>query len=112
MIERKKGAIVNISSIAATSDIPYLSIYAASKAFVLFLSKGVTGEYTDIPGIHIQTVTPGYVSTNMIAFSSLIHTPNPFTPTPAQFAACAVATIGYTSITTGYYTHGVMKWFV
>ena len=31
MLEKQKGAIVNVSSIAASSDIPYLAIYAASK---------------------------------------------------------------------------------
>jgi len=111
MIEKKKGAVVNISSIAANSDIPYLGLYAASKIFVKYLSKATASEYSNIPGIHIQTVTPAYVSTNMISFNAYLHAPNPFTPTAGRFAACAVSTIGYTSVTTGYYTHGVMKWF-
>lgn len=111
MVEKGKGAVVNISSIAANSDIPYLGLYAASKIFVKYLSKATASEYTHLPGIHIQTVTPAYVSTNMISFNQYLHAPNPFTPTASHFAACAVSTIGYTSVTTGYYTHGVMKWF-
>ena len=35
MIEKKKGAVVNISSIAANSDIPYLGLYAASKVRIV-----------------------------------------------------------------------------
>uniref|UniRef100_A0A2P2I3Z9 Inactive hydroxysteroid dehydrogenase-like protein 1 n=2 Tax=Hirondellea gigas TaxID=1518452 RepID=A0A2P2I3Z9_9CRUS len=113
MLKKNKGAIVNIASIAATGPIPLLGIYAASKAFVEFLSLSMNSEYYwGHRGITIQTVTPAYVSTNMTSFSKWTHTPNPATPTPAQFAASAVSTIGYTDFTTGFWAHGIMKWIV
>ncbi|KAF2356499.1 Short-chain dehydrogenase/reductase SDR [Trinorchestia longiramus] len=112
MLARNKGAIVNISSIAAYGPMPLLSIYAASKAFVEYLSVAVASENCCRRGVTVQTVTPCYVSTNMTSFSKYTHTPNIFIPTPAQFAASAVSSIGYTHYTTGYWSHGVQKWFV
>ncbi|XP_047740237.1 inactive hydroxysteroid dehydrogenase-like protein 1 isoform X2 [Hyalella azteca] len=112
MLARGKGAVVNIASIAAYGPMPMLSIYAASKAFVEFLSRAVACDYFMRRGITVQTVTPCYVSTNMTSFSKYTHSTNLFIPTPAQFAASAVSSIGYTDYTTGYWTHGIQKWFV
>lgn len=55
MLERKRGAIMNISSGSATlvAALPLLTEYAASKAFVDAFSKSLAEEYRD-KGIHIQ----------------------------------------------------------
>jgi len=112
MVNKEKGAIVNIASIASSCPIPFLGIYAASKVFVKYVSEAVAWEYSGLPGISVQTVCPGYVRTNMVAFSPFLRHSNLFVPTPSQFAACATASIGYTSTTTGYYTHGFLKWLM
>jgi 17beta-estradiol 17-dehydrogenase / very-long-chain 3-oxoacyl-CoA reductase len=54
MISRKRGCIVNISSAsAAVTACPMLAVYAASKSFVVSLSKALAAEY-ESKGIHIQ----------------------------------------------------------
>ena len=46
MLERKAGAVLNISSFLAYGG-PLLSVYAASKAFVMQLSEDLNREYRD-----------------------------------------------------------------
>ena len=46
MVERKTGAVLNISSFLAHGG-PLLSVYAASKAFVMQLSEDLNREYRD-----------------------------------------------------------------
>lgn len=111
MLARKKGAIINIASIAGSGPIPLMGIYAASKAFVEYFSLALENEYSGT-GITIQTVTPSYVATNMTSFSPLINTPSLVTPTADTYVANAVRTLGYTSLTSGYWTHGIQSWIV
>ena len=58
MQERGSGAIVNLSSIAGFQPIPYMSIYAATKAFVLNFSEALWAENKD-RGVRILAVCPG-----------------------------------------------------
>ena len=58
MKARKKGAIVNVSSIAGFQPLPYMSVYAATKAFVLSFSEALWAENKDF-GIHILALCPG-----------------------------------------------------
>ena len=46
MVERKRGVIINLSSFLAYGG-PLLSVYAASKAFVMQFSKDLQLEYQD-----------------------------------------------------------------
>ncbi|KAL1487052.1 hypothetical protein MTO96_008356 [Rhipicephalus appendiculatus] len=64
MDERRRGVIINVSSISAMHPLPLLSAYAASKAYLDNLSQGLHAEYKD-RGIFIQSVMPAYVSTKM-----------------------------------------------
>lgn len=58
MQQRKDGAIVNVSSIAAFQPIPYMSVYAASKAFLLNFTEALWAENKD-SGVRILAVCPG-----------------------------------------------------
>jgi uncharacterized protein len=58
MQERRDGAIINVSSIAAFQPIPYMSVYAASKAFILNFSEALWAENKDF-GVKILVVCPG-----------------------------------------------------
>ena len=40
MLRKKKGAIINISSVAAMGPQPFATIYSATKAYVDFFSRG------------------------------------------------------------------------
>ena len=58
MQQRNSGAIVNVSSIAAFQPVPYMSVYAASKAFVLNFSEALWEENKD-NDVNILVVCPG-----------------------------------------------------
>jgi len=83
MIERKSGAIVNVSSIAARNGGGLgASVYAAAKAAVMTITKGWARELAPL-GIRVNAVSPGTVdnyfhqqfSTRQILDSVIAQTP-------------------------------------
>ncbi|HEU0196683.1 MAG TPA: SDR family oxidoreductase [Nevskiaceae bacterium] len=62
MLARGRGAIVNVASLAGMQALPYMSVYAATKAFVLSFSTGLWAEVHD-RGVHVLAVCPGPVDT-------------------------------------------------
>jgi uncharacterized protein len=70
MQQRNSGAIINVASIAAFQPMPYMSVYAATKAFVLSFSSALWAENKD-RGIYVQCLCPGATETNFAAFSGL-----------------------------------------
>lgn len=58
MQQRQNGAIVNVSSIAGFQPVPYMSVYAASKAFVLNFSEALWAENKN-KGVNILVSCPG-----------------------------------------------------
>jgi len=59
----ERAWILNISSMAAFTPMPYKTVYPASKAFVYFLSRGLSEELKDSP-ISVSVVHPGPIMTN------------------------------------------------
>jgi uncharacterized protein len=70
MQSRGQGAVINVASIAAFQPMPYMSVYAASKAFVLSFSSALWAENKD-RGIYVQCLCPGATETNFAAVSGL-----------------------------------------
>ena len=66
MRERKRGAIVNISSIAGKLTLPWFTLYSVSKFAIGSLTDGLRMELKPW-GIHTMTVWPGYVKTDFQA---------------------------------------------
>lgn len=66
MVERRKGAIINIGSGSseAIPSFPLYSIYAASKRYVAQFSRSLYVEYRN-KGIDVQCQAPLYVETKM-----------------------------------------------
>lgn len=62
MIERHRGAILNIASTAAFQPTPYMAVYGATKSFVLSFSVSLWRELAG-SGIHVTCVCPGPVKT-------------------------------------------------
>lgn len=62
MVERRKGAILNVASTAAFQPMPGQSGYAATKAFVLAYSQGLQGELRG-KGVTVTVLCPGPVDT-------------------------------------------------
>jgi short-subunit dehydrogenase len=74
MLERGEGAVINVASVAAHQPVPYLAVYAATKAFVLSFSEALWAEYKD-RGIRVLSLNPGATKTE---FHSVAKMPENF----------------------------------
>lgn len=63
MQQRQEGAIINVSSIAGFQPLPYLSVYGATKAFVLSFSEALWAENQNT-GVKIMALCPGPTESN------------------------------------------------
>ena len=63
MRERKRGKIINVSSAASFRPVPYMSTYAATKAFVTSFSEAIAEENREF-GIQVLACCPGATATN------------------------------------------------
>jgi short-subunit dehydrogenase len=59
---QSRAYILNIASSAAYQAVPYLSLYAATKAFVLTFSRGLRQELKDSP-VSVTCISPGATDT-------------------------------------------------
>ncbi len=65
MVERKRGRIVNVVTLAAGGPFPYASAYSSSKAAVMNLTASLaaaTGPY----GVSVFAISPGLVRTSLL----------------------------------------------
>jgi hypothetical protein len=60
MIERHRGTVVNIASLAGFQGVPGMAYYSATKAFVVRLTEALTGELRG-SGVRIFAVCPGFI---------------------------------------------------
>jgi len=65
MVSRGGGWIVNVASNAAFQPVPYLTVYAATKAFVLSFSEGLAEELRGT-GVRVQALCPGITATEFL----------------------------------------------
>jgi hypothetical protein len=63
MRAQRRGAIINVSSVAGLMPLPYLALYAATKAFMVSLGEAVDREARTY-GVTVQTCCPGRTSTD------------------------------------------------
>lgn len=62
MVQRGRGHIVGISSIAAYRGLPKYAVYSASKAYLSALLEGIRVDLRGT-GVHVTDIRPGYVKT-------------------------------------------------
>ena len=62
----KDSHIVQLCSLSSFQPVPYLNVYASTKAFVLSYSQGLNAELKDRK-IHVMAVCPGWVETEFFA---------------------------------------------
>ena len=63
MLARKHGTIISVASVAGFFPIPYMTEYAATKAFLIAFSEGLARE-TRKQGVTIQVCCPGFTDTD------------------------------------------------
>lgn len=63
MRQRGSGSIINVASIAGFQPIPYLSVYAASKAFIVSFSEALWAENRQY-GVRVLVTCPGPTETD------------------------------------------------
>ena len=69
-LRKSRGWVVNLASIAGTTPVPILPIYAASKAAVISLTHSLNADLDD-DGVRAIAICPGFVDTPMADFSGL-----------------------------------------
>jgi NAD(P)-dependent dehydrogenase (short-subunit alcohol dehydrogenase family) len=66
MLERRRGSIVNVASIAGLAGIGYRGAYNASKHGLVGLTKTLAAEWGG-RGVRVNAVCPGWIKTEMDA---------------------------------------------
>ncbi len=66
MVERRRGRILNVASIAAFQPVPSLATYAATKAYVLSLTESLAEELRG-SGVTFTALCPGITDTPMVS---------------------------------------------
>ncbi|XP_048210987.1 inactive hydroxysteroid dehydrogenase-like protein 1 [Perognathus longimembris pacificus] len=110
MVERKRGAIVTISSGSCCKPTPQLAAFSASKAYLDHFSRALQYEYAS-KGIFVQSLIPFYVAANGAAAGSVLHRCPWLAPSPKVYAHHAVSTLGISKRTTGYWSHSIQFLF-
>ncbi|XP_007941266.1 very-long-chain 3-oxoacyl-CoA reductase-like [Orycteropus afer afer] len=104
MVSRRRGLILNLSSVAGNQPHPLFAVYAATKAFVRNFSLAVAAEYFS-EGVTVQTVSPCLVSTNINNHPKT----GLLVKSPKDWAEQAVNTLGLSSHISGCLSHHVQE---
>ena len=66
MVPRRRGALLNVSSVASFAPTPESATYSAAKSFVLFFTEALHDELAP-DGVHVSVLCPGFTRTNFQA---------------------------------------------
>jgi short-subunit dehydrogenase len=96
MIERGQGAVLNVVSMSAFQPVPYLAVYAASKAFVLSLTESMATELEGT-GVTVQALCPGNIPTEFQAVAGTSDVKFSRTPAtkPAEVVEASLAALDH-----------------
>lgn len=100
----RSSAIINLSSISGSAPTPFLTVYAASKAFNRNFSRALALECLE-GGVDVQSVDPGFVISNMSRMKKASLT----VCTARRCANDSLRKLPYQDVTP-YFAHGVMQW--
>jgi short-subunit dehydrogenase len=94
MVKNKHGRVLNLGSTGSIIPCPYDAVYAATKAFILSVSKGINAELKGT-GVSITTLCPGSTNTEFAKKAGIEKTLlfNIFVMNPEK-----VAKIGYIAL--------------
>ncbi|HEV7860225.1 MAG TPA: SDR family oxidoreductase [Pyrinomonadaceae bacterium] len=92
MRERKRGAIINVASTASFQPVPFMSTYAATKAFVLSFSEALWEENRPY-GIKVLALCPGVTETNFFEAAQIDRPPGRVVQTPEAVVETALGAL-------------------
>ena len=97
---------INLFSIAISLYISFLRLifFKYFQSFLDYFARALQYEYKD-SGVIVQSLMPFYVATRMTRYSKTLSKPSLMIPSAEDYARSAVATLGYTSRTSGYWPH-------
>lgn len=112
MLERENGAILNVASTAAFQPGPYMAVYYASKAYVLYLSEALSYELED-RGVTVSCLCPGPTKTGFQEEASMDDS-GVLDEMPIWYRAQDVAEYGYRALEDGepVAVHGWFNYFL
>jgi short-subunit dehydrogenase len=90
MRARGKGAIINVASTAGFQPVPYMTTYAATKAFVLSFSEALWEE-NRLYGIKIMALCPGVTDTNFFEAAQIEKPPMRAIQSPEEVVETALS---------------------
>jgi len=94
MLALNQGAIMNVASTAAFMPGPLMSVYYASKAFVLSFSQALANELKDT-NITVNTLCPGPTETEFARVAQMDNSKLFSSPLMSVMDAASVARMGY-----------------
>ncbi|CAL8085001.1 unnamed protein product [Calicophoron daubneyi] len=94
-------AIINVASFSGLIPFPYISLYGASKAFVVHFTEVLCQELGQAKVI-LQAVCPSLVATKMSKAR-----PRLFVPIPKTYVSSALDMLGVETVTLGYLPHAL-----
>jgi short-subunit dehydrogenase len=95
MAERRSGYVLIVSSAAAFQAVPYISTYAATKAFELIFGEGIAEEMRPY-GVRVTVLCPGSTETEFHQVSG-----QPPRTSPHRETAEKVARVGLQALAAG-----------
>ena len=101
MVKRRKGHIVNISSVAGMLAVPGQALYAGTKFAVLGFSTALADEYAP-QGIDVSCVMPTFTNTELISGTSTGGAIKPVEPEDIAAAVVRVLDKPKTAVTVPY----------
>lgn len=106
MLKKKKGLIINISSLDATFPVP-VCLYSSIKSYMNKFTQDFNIEYQG-QGVSMQSINPGPVKTKLWTVEG-----GPWIKPPADvYVASAIKTVGMGESTIGYYPHILLQLLV
>jgi len=111
MVKRKSGKIMNVASTAAFQPCPTMSIYAATKSYVLSFSEAINNEVRD-KGVTVTALCPGATASGFQEAAAMEESPlfkNKKLPSSRE-----VAEYGYASMLKGKAVaiHGTLNYLL
>jgi uncharacterized protein len=92
MIERRSGDVLIVASTAAFQAVPYISTYAATKAFDLLFAEGIAEEVKPY-GVRVCALCPGSTSTEFQEVAGQKKVVNRKQETPEKVARTGLAAL-------------------